>query len=80
MDIIVVTAILAFLGGMAVGIAGYFFCTILRYEKEIEAIFDGMCEKYDRKLARKDEENRRLHESLVNVQARLARKEAENDI
>ncbi len=72
---IFVTAVLAFLLGMAVGIAGYFFCTILRYEKEIENIFDSMCQKYDRKLQRKEEENRRLSDSLVDLQVKLARKE-----
>lgn len=74
-EAIVIAAVLAFLLGMAVGIAGYFFCTILRYEKEIEDIFDRMCQKYDRKLARKEEENRRLSDSLVEMQVRLARKE-----
>lgn len=72
---IFVTAVLAFLLGMAVGIAGYFLCTILRYEKEIEGIFDRMCQKYERKLTRKEEENRRLSDSLVDLQVRLARKE-----
>lgn len=75
MEIIVITAVLAFLLGMAVGIAGYFFCTILRYEKEIEGIFERMCQKYDRKLQSKEEENRRLSDSLVDLQVRLARKE-----
>ena len=72
---IFVTAVLAFLLGMAVGIAGYFLCTILRYEKEIEDIFDSMCQKYERKLARKEEENKSLHDSLMEAQVRLARKE-----
>lgn len=75
MEIIVITAVLAFLLGMAVGIAGYFFCTILRYEKEIEGIFDRMSQKYERKLQRKEEENRRLSDSLVDLQVKLARKE-----
>lgn len=75
LEAIVIAAVLAFLLGMAVGIAGYFFCTILRYEKEIENIFDSMCQKYDIKLARKEEKNRRLHDSLMEAQVRLARKE-----
>lgn len=75
MEIIVITAVLAFLLGMAVGIAGYFFCTILRYEKEIEGIFERMSQKYKRKLQMKEEENRRLSDSLVDLQVRLARKE-----
>lgn len=74
-EAIFITAVLAFLLGMAVGIAGYFFCTILRYKKEIEDIFERMCQKYERKLARKEEENRRLSDSLVEMQVRLARKE-----
>lgn len=75
MEIIVISAVLAFLLGMAVGIAGYFFCTILRYEKEIEGIFERMSQKYERKLQRKEEENKRLHDSLMEAQVRLARKE-----
>ncbi len=74
-EAIVIAAVLAFLLGMAVGIAGYFFCTILRYEKEIEDIFDSMCQKYERKLQRKEEENKRLHDSLMEAQVTLARKE-----
>lgn len=75
MDTIIITAVLAFLLGMAVGIAGYCFSTMVAWEKEIETIFENMCLKYERKLARKEAENRRLHESLVNAQVRLAKKE-----
>lgn len=75
MDTIVITAVLAFLGGMGVGIAGYAYTTLAAWEKEIEAIFERMCQKYENKLARKEEENRRLSDSLVEMQVRLARKE-----
>lgn len=70
-----VTAVLAFLFGMGVGIAGYFFTTIAAYEKEIEAIFDRVVAKYEKKIKRKEEENKRLHDSLMEAQVRLARKE-----
>jgi hypothetical protein len=72
MEIIVITAVLAFLLGMAVGIAGYCFTTLVAWEKEIEAIFQRMCQKYERKLQRKEEENKRLHDSLMEAQVKLA--------
>lgn len=75
METIVITAGLAFFIGMGVGIAGYCFSTMVAWEKEIEDIFERMCLKYERKLQRKDEENRRLNASLVDLQAKLARKE-----
>ena len=55
-----VTAVLAFLLGMAVGIAGYFYTTIASYEKEIEDIFQRMCQKYDWKIEKQKAEIRRL--------------------
>jgi hypothetical protein len=70
-----VTAVLAFLGGMAVGIAGYCFTTLVAWEKEIEAIFDRVVAKYEAKITRYKEENKRLHDSLMEVQVKLARKE-----
>ena len=76
---IVITAVLAFLLGMAVGIAGYCFSTMVAWEKEIETIFENMCLKDERKLARKEAENRRLSDSLVEMQVRLARKEKKNE-
>lgn len=75
MDTIIITAVLAFLLGMAVGIAGYCFTTLVAWEKEIEGIFERMSQKYERKLQRKEEENKRLHDSLMEAQVRLARKE-----
>lgn len=75
MDTIIITAVLAFLGGMAVGIAGYCFTTLVAWEKEIEAIFQRMCDKYEVKITRYKEENKRLHDSLMEAQVRLARKE-----
>lgn len=77
---IIVAAVLAFLVGMAIGIAGCFFTTIARFEKEIEEIFETTFNKYKRKLnqkdeeiKRKEEENKRLHSSLVNLQIKLAK-------
>lgn len=75
MDTIIITAVLAFLVGMAVGIAGYCFTTLVAWEKEIEAIFQRMCDKYEVKITKYKEENKRLHDSLMEAQVRLARKE-----
>lgn len=72
-----VTAVLAFLFGMAVGIAGYCFTTLVAWEKEIEAIFQRMCDKYQKKIDAKDKENERLHDTVLNLQVQLARKEKE---
>ena len=74
-DTIIITAVLAFLLGMAVGIAIYFFSTIAAYEKEIEAIFQRTCDKYQKKINRASAENDLLHETIVDLQAKLARKE-----
>ena len=73
-DSIFVAVVLAFLVGVAVGIAGYFFTTIAAYEKEIEQIFESMCNKYENKLRIKEEENDRLHETIVNLQVQLAKR------
>ena len=72
MDTIVITAVLAFLGGMAVGIAGYAFTTLAAWEKEIEAIFQRMCERYQQKLDTVNAENDRLHKSVLDLQVKLA--------
>ena len=72
MDTIIITAVLAFLFGMAVGIAGYCFTTLVAWEKEIEAIFQRMCDKYEKKITRYKEENKRLHDSLMEAQVKLA--------
>lgn len=69
-----VTAVLAFLFGMAVGIAGYFFTTIAAYEKEIEAIFDRVVAKYEKMLENKNRENRNLYDTVVDLQVKLAKK------
>ena len=75
MEIVVITAVLAFLVGMAVGIAGYTFTTLVAWEKEIEGIFQRMCEKYQKKLDNANAENSRLHETVLDLQVKLARKE-----
>ena len=74
MDTVFIAAVLAFLGGMAVGIAGYFFTTIAAYEKEVEAIFDRVVAKYEKMLEEKDQENRRLSASVRDLQVKLARR------
>ena len=61
METIIITAVLAFLLGMAVGIAGYCFTTLVAWENEIEDIFERMCHKYEAKLKAYREENDRLH-------------------
>lgn len=74
-DTIVIAAVLAFLLGMAVGIACYAFSTLVAWEKEIEAIFERMCNKYQKKLDNANAENSRLHETVLDLQVQLARKE-----
>lgn len=74
-DTIIITAVLAFLVGMAVGIAGYCFTTLVAWEKEIEAIFQRMCDKYQKKLDYANAENSRLHATVLDLQVKLARKE-----
>ena len=74
MDTVFIAAVLAFLGGMAVGIAGYFFTTIAAYEKEVEAIFDRVVAKYEKMLEEKNQENRRLSASVRDLQVKLARR------
>ena len=70
METIVITAVLAFLLGMAVGIAGYAFTTLIAWEKEIEGIFQRMCDKYQKKLDNAEQENCRLHDALLALQVR----------
>lgn len=72
-----VTAVLAFLFGVAVGIAGYFFTTIAAYEKEIEAIFDRVVAKYEKMLENKNRENRNLYDTVVDLQVKLAKAKKE---
>lgn len=76
METIVITAGLAFFIGMGVGIAGYCFSTMVAWEKEIEAIFEKMCGKYEAKITRYKEENKRLHDSLMEAQVKLAERKA----
>lgn len=74
MDTIIITAVLAFLLGMAVGIAGYCFTTLVAWEKEIEAIFQRMCDKYQKKIDYQEAENCRLHDALLDLQVQLAKR------
>ena len=72
-----VTAVLAFLFGMAVGIAGYCFTTLVAWEKEIEAIFDRVVTKYEKMLENKNRENRNLYDTVVDLQVKLAKAKKE---
>ena len=72
---IFIAAVLAFLIGMAVGIAGYAYLTLYKWEEEVEAIFNRMCDKYQKKIDAKDKENERLHDTVLDLQVQLARKE-----
>ena len=72
-----VTAVLAFLFGMAVGIAGYCFTTLVAWEKEIEAIFDRVVAKYEKMLENKNRENRNLYDTVVDLQVKLAKAKKE---
>ena len=72
-----VASVLAFLLGMAVGIAGYFFTTIAAYEKKILAIFDRMCGKYEGIISRKEEENKRIYKAYRELQKKVIEQEAE---
>ena len=72
-----VTAVLAFLFGMAVGIAGYCFTTLVAWEKEIEAIFDRVVAKYEKMLENKNRENRNLYDTVVDLQVKLAKENEE---
>ena len=72
-----IASVLAFLAGMAVGIAGYFFTTIAAYEKEIEAIFNRMCVRYEVIIRRKESENKRIREAYRRLQEQMIHKEAE---
>jgi hypothetical protein len=74
-ETLIITAVLAFLLGMAVGIAGYAYTTLFSWEKEVEAIFQRMCERYQKKIDNLNAENDRLHESVLSLQVQLARKE-----
>lgn len=78
MTTIFIASVLAFLVGMAVGIAGYFFTTIAAYEKEITAIFDRMCGKYENIINKKENENRRILAAYRSLQRQIREKEEIN--
>ena len=74
-DTIIVASVLSFLVGLAIGIAGFALTTLVAWEKEIEAIFQRMCDKYQKKLDYANAENSRLHATVLDLQVKLARKE-----
>jgi H+/Cl- antiporter ClcA len=73
-----VASVLAFLLGMAVGIAGYAFTTLVAWEKEIEAIFERMCQRYKNTISHKESENRRILEAYRSLQRQIKEKEEIN--
>ena len=72
-DSIIIAAVLAFLLGMAVGIAGYAFTAVSAIEKEIVPIFDRLAQRYEDKVSSLEFENKILRSRLEK------RKEKKND-
>lgn len=71
-------AVIFFLIGMATGIIVYCYTSVIRYEKDIEVILERINKEHQKELNRKEEENKRLHDSLMEAQVKLARKEKKN--
>lgn len=63
-DSIVIASVLAFLLGLAVGIAGYAFTAVSAIEKEIVPIFDRLVRKYEDKVSSLEFENKILRARL----------------
>jgi len=63
-DSIIIAAVLAFLLGMAVGIAGYAFTAVSAIEKEIVPIFDRLVQRYEDKVSSLEFENKILRSRL----------------
>jgi hypothetical protein len=68
----IVVAVIFFLIGMATGIIVYCYTSVIRYEKDIEVILERINKEHQEKLNRKEEENKRLHDSLMEAQVKLA--------
>lgn len=76
----IVVAVIFFLIGMATGIIVYCYTSVIRYEKDIEIILERINKEHQKELNRKEEENKRLHDSLMEAQVKLAeRKERKNE-
>lgn len=68
----IVVAVIFFLIGMATGIIVYCYTSVIRYEKDIEVILERINKEHQKELNRKEEENKRLHDSLMEAQVKLA--------
>lgn len=67
-------AVIFFLIGMATGIIVYCYTSVIRYEKDIEVILKRINKEHQKELNRKEEENRRLYDSVLDMQVKLAKK------
>ena len=63
-DSIIIAAVLAFLLGLAIGIAGYAFTAVSAIEKEIVPIFDRLVQRYEDKVSSLEFENKILRARL----------------
>lgn len=63
-DSIIIAAVLAFLLGLAVGIAGYAFTAVSAIEKEIVPIFERLVQRYEDKVSSLEFENKILRSRL----------------
>lgn len=63
-DSIIIASVLAFLLGLAVGIAGYAFTAVSAIEKEIVPIFDRLVQRYEDKVSSLEFENKILRSRL----------------
>ena len=63
-DSIIIAAVLAFLLGLAIGIAGYAFTAVSAIEKEIVPIFDRLVQRYEDKVSSLEFENKILRSRL----------------
>lgn len=70
----IVVAVIFFLMGMATGIIVYCYTSVIRYEKDIEVILERINKEHQKELNRKEEENRRLYDSVLDMQVKLAKK------
>lgn len=67
-------AVIFFLIGMATGIIVYCYTSVIRYEKDIEVILERINKEHQKELNKKEEENRRLYDSVLDMQVKLAKK------
>ena len=75
----IVVAAIFFLMGMATGIIVYCYTSVIRYEKDIEVILERINKEHQKELNRKEEENKRLYDSVLDMQVKLAKKGERNE-